>query len=433
MRTHQRSFAHQKFSVQHNYFETEKQALYDGAGRIETVMKRMGWKVNSTLAAALLVVFAMARPAASLAQAPAASIHGHVNNAIGQPIANAEVRLTTDRSADEKSRKYAYTFPTDASGNFTGTGITPGTYAVIVYLDNKSIDFNESVTLANGDNKAVDFDMTRKEYIDKMTPEEKKQLEEFKKKNAEVMAGNKQIANLNALLTQARADNKAGNYDAAIAAMKDATTQKPDEAILWVTLGDGQLGSADAAAKAAKAAGTSPTDPAIAQKYSDAAASYKKSIDLNSTSKKPNPETAGAAYNQLGQALAKSGDLKAASDAYEQAAKANPAGAGMYFFNEAATLYNSGKTDEAAVAADKAIAADPKRADAYYIKGQSLIQKASVDPKTQKITAPPGTVEAYQTYLELAPDGPRAEEVKGILTGIGEQVKSSYKAKPVKK
>jgi len=396
-------------------------------------MKRMGWKVSSTLAAALLLIFAMAHSATSLAQAPPASIHGHVNNAIGQPIANVEVRLTNDRASDEKSRKFQYTFPTDASGDYKGTGIAPGTYAVIVYQENKSIDFNDSVTFASGDDKTVNFDMTRKEYIDKMTPDEKKQLEEFKKKNAEVMAGNKQIANLNNLLTQARADIKSGSYDSAITAMKDATTQKPDEAILWVTLGDGQLGSADAAAKAAKAAGTSTADPAILQKYADAAASFKKSIDLNASSKKPNPDTAGAAYNQLGQALAKSGNLKDASDAYEQAAKANPTGAGMYYFNEAATLYNSGKTDEAAAAADKAIAADPKRADAYYIKGQSLIQKATVDPKTQKITAPPGTVEAYQAYLELAPDGPRAEEVKGILTGIGEQVKSSYKAKPVKK
>ena len=55
--------------------------------------------------------------------------------------------------------------------------------------------------VTSGADKAVDFDMTRKEYLDKMTPEEKKQLEEFRKKNAEVMAGNKQIANLNALLT----------------------------------------------------------------------------------------------------------------------------------------------------------------------------------------------------------------------------------------
>ncbi len=119
------------------------------------------------------------------------------------------------------------------------------------------------------EDKVVNFDMSRAEYINKLTPEEKKALEDYKKKNAEVTASNAKIQNLNALLTQARADNKAGNYDAAITAMKQATEAKPDEGILWITLGDGQLGSADAAAKAAKAAGTSPNDPAIVQKYND--------------------------------------------------------------------------------------------------------------------------------------------------------------------
>ncbi len=130
----------------------------------------------------------------------------------------------------------------------------------------------------------------------------------------------------------------------------------------------------------------------------------------------------------MGQALANSGEAKDASAAYEAAAKTDPTKAGMYYFNEAATLYNAGKTDDAAVAADKAIAADPKRADAYYIKGQALIPKASVDPKTQKITAPPGCVEAYQQYLDWHRTGPHAEEVKAILTGIGAQMKSTYKA-----
>jgi tetratricopeptide (TPR) repeat protein len=210
--------------------------------------------------------------------------------------------------------------------------------------------------------------------------------------------------------------------------MEQATTAKPDEGILWLTLGDAQLGSGDAAAKAAKAAGTPTTDPAIAQKYSDAVASYKKSVDLNAASKKPSPEVAAVAYNQLGQAYAKMGDTKGAADAYEQAAKAMPANSGMYYYNEAVTLYNSGKLPEADAAADKAIAADPKKADAYYIKGQALIPQATVDPKTQKIVAPPGCVEAYQMYLELAPDGVHAADVKGVLEGIGAQVKSNYKA-----
>jgi tetratricopeptide (TPR) repeat protein len=284
------------------------------------------------------------------------------------------------------------------------------------------------VVFANGDDKVVNFDMTRPDYLAKMSPEDRKALEEYKKKNAEIVASNSKIQNLNALLTQARTDNKAGNYDASITAMQQATAAKPDEGILWITLGDAQLGSADAAAKAAKAAGTSPTDPAVAQKYNDAVTSYKKGIDLNAASKKPSPEAAAAGYNQLGQAYGKLGNAKDAADAYDMAAKAQPANASMYYFNEAATLYNAGKLPEASAAADKAIAADPKKAEAYYIKGQALITQATVDPKTQKIVAPPGCVEAYQQYLELAPDGPHAADVKGILEGIGAQVKSTYKA-----
>lgn len=388
-------------------------------------MKNFGWKI-STLTIALLVAFAMAHPTRSLAQGTA-SIHGHVNNPLGQAIATGDVKLTTDRTSDPKSRKYQYTFPIDQNGDYKGSGIAPGNYVGIVFQGDKSLDFNDSLILSANDDKVVNFDMSRQEYIDKMTPEEKKTLEEYKKKNAAAVAANSQIANLNKTLTQARADVKAGNFDSAVTSMKGATTSKPDEPILWVTLGDAQLGSADAAAKAAKTAGT-PMTPEIAQKYTDAAASYKKAIDLNTASKKPNPAIAAAAYNQLGQALSKGGNSKDAADAYDQAAKTDPTHAGMYYFNEAATFYNSGKLDEAGTAADKAIAADPNRADAYYIKGQTLIPKATVDPKTQKIVAPPGCIEAYQKYLELAPDGPHAEDIKGILTGIGAKVESSYHA-----
>jgi tetratricopeptide (TPR) repeat protein len=416
-------------------------------------MKRIGLKttntgrIGSTLAAALLVVLGVMQPNRSMAQMSApssasptqsnqpkdapsgtASIHGKVLNAAGIPITKGEIRLTTDRSAAPADRKYPYTFPIDQNGQYTGTGIAPGNYVVIVFQNNQSVDFNESVSLSNKEDKLVDFDMSRPEYIAKMTPEEKKALEEYKKKNAEIVANNSKISNLNALLTQARADMKAGNYDPAVTGMLQATAAKPDEGILWITLADAQAGSADNAVKAAKAAGTPTNDPAIVQKYNDAVANYKKGIDLNAASKKPNAQVAATAYNQLGGAYAKLGDVKSASDAYESAAKTLPADAGMYYYNEAATMYNAGKLTEAQVAADKSIAADPKRADAYFIKGQALIPQATVDPKTQKITAPPGCVAAYQKYLELAPDGPHAADVKGILEGIGEQVKSTYKA-----
>ena len=316
-------------------------------------MKRIGLKVSSLVAVSLMAICALARPSNLLAQQAPASIHGHVNDAIGQSLKRGDVKLTTDRSAEAKDRKYPYSFPIDANGDYKGTGIAPGNYVAVVFQDDKSLDFNDSVVFAAGEDKLVNFDMTRKEYIDKMTPEEKKTLEEYRKKNADAMVNNAKITNLNAQLLQARTDTKAGNFDAAITSMQSATTNKPDEPILWEALGDAQLGSAEAASKAAKAAHTPTTDPAIMQKFSDAAASFKKSVDLNAASKKPNPEVGAAAYNQLGRAYGMQGNVKDAADAYDQAAKMAPASAGMYYFNEAATLYNAGKLDDAAAAADR--------------------------------------------------------------------------------
>src|ERR1700730_1369006 len=218
-------------------------------------MKRIGWKtgkigktgkISSALATALLMIMAMTHPASSMAQATgSASIHGHVTNPAGMALNKGEVRLSTDRAADAKDRKYPYKFPIDQNGDYKGTGIAPGNYVVFVFQDDKSLDYNDNVPLANADDKVVNFDMTRPDYLAKMTPEERKALEEYKKKNAEIVANNSKIQNLNAMLTQARADNKAGNYDAAIKAMQDATTTKPDEGILWITMGDAQLGRAD--------------------------------------------------------------------------------------------------------------------------------------------------------------------------------------------
>jgi hypothetical protein len=391
-------------------------------------MKIFRNNLAGALVAGVLGLVALGQPGRLQAQG-AATVHGHVQNPAGMPLTNGEVRLTTDKNPSSSTRKFDYTFPIDASGNYKGADVKPGDYVAVVYQGNNSIDF-QNAKIAAGEDKTIDFDMTRKEYIDKMSPADKAALEEFKKKNAETMAANAKIGNLNNLLKAARAATASGNFDEAVKDMTDATTAKPDEPILWETLGDAQLGQANAAAKAAKDNKT--TDASVPDKYAAAEASYQKALDLNAKLAKPNPEIAAAANNQLGQALGKTGKSKEAAAAYENAAKADPPKAGTYYFNEAATLFNANAMDEAAAAADKATTADPTKVEAYYIKGQALIQKATVDPKTNKITAPPECVAAYQKYLELAPTGPHAEEIKGILQGIGESITSSYKA-PKKK
>ena len=72
----------------------------------------------------------------------------------------------------------------------------------------------------------------------------------------------------------------------------------------------------------------------------------------------------------------------------------------------------------------------PTNALLYYIKGQGLIQNATVDPKTNRIVLPPDCTAAYQKYLDLAPNGQFANEVAGILQQAGEKISSSYKAPP---
>jgi tetratricopeptide (TPR) repeat protein len=90
-------------------------------------------------------------------------------------------------------------------------------------------------------------------------------------------------------------------------------------------------------------------------------------------------------------------------------------------------LYNAGQMDAAGAAADKAIAVDPTAADAYFIKGQALVTKSAPDA-SGKLTAPPGCVEAYQKFLQLAPNDPKAPQVKEVLASLGAQIDTKYKA-----
>jgi tetratricopeptide (TPR) repeat protein len=358
-----------------------------------------------------------------------------VQNPAGQPITSGTVQFSHDTSGGEwKGKKISNTYPIDSSGNFKGADLAPGDYLAAVVTNDKSIDFQQ-VTVKAGEDKTLDFDMTRAEYINKLTPEEKKALEEYKKNNAAAADANKKIANLNATLATVRADLKAaqpthGDVSKDVTDMKSAVDAKPDESILWISYGNTLEAQGDHLAQADKDAHKPVSGDADAMKtYDDAIDAYKKGADLNAASKKPVPADQAAAWNGTGNTYAKEGKPADAASAFENAVKAEPTNAGMFYSNEAAVLFNAGQTDAAAAAADKAIAADPNRPDPYFIKGQALIAKSSFDAKTQKIIPPPGCVDAYQKYLQLAPDGPHAQAVQEVLQSLGEKVDTHYSAK----
>jgi hypothetical protein len=415
-------------------------------------MKIFGIRIAGVLAACFLGMVSLAQPGRLMAQAgetaPAAAsvatIHGHVNDPLGIPFTKGEVRLTTDKNA-ATSKKFEYTFPIDARGNYTGTGVKPANYVAAVFQDNNLADLMPA-PLLGGEDKTVDFDMSRKAYVDKMSPAERDNMELTRKANAETMAKNAKIENLNAMLKQANADMLAGNFASAIKSMTDATAAKPDEAILWETLGDAQLGGAVAADTAAKASHT--TDASVPDMLAAAVTSFHKALALNAALPKPRPELPAAANNQLGGAYGRqamvleSADkrleaLKNMAAAYDAAATADAKGAVKYYLNESVMLYNaslrSGMVDGLVDAANKAIAADPTRADAYFFKTQGLAPLITQTPDGKSFIAPPGLVDACNMYLQLAPTGIHAADMKGLLAGLNEQVQTNYKAPPAPK
>jgi len=333
-----------------------------------------------------------------------ATVHGHVTDPTGMAKKDGTVSLSLDGGKTSQ-----YTFQVSATGDYKGQA-KPGIYDVVYRQpdtpQDKMADDIRNVKLVAGEDVLADVDMSRKEYLDKMTPEQKQQVEEFKKKNAEIMKTNSVIKNLNADLATVRQEIKDKKFEDAEALMLKDTGLKPDAAILWIELAQAQLGL---------------------KKYDEAEANFKKTIDLDKAQPKQNPEVEGGANSGLGEVYARTGKVAEAGAAYDAAAKWFPAGAAQYYYNEAVIFYQAGNADGQAAAADKAIAADPTgRPILYYLKGNALVQKATVDPKTNVIVLPPGCAEAFQQYLALAPDGQYAKDVKDILASAGQKINSSF-------
>ncbi len=393
--------------------------MKQATGSMWKPMGMAGWAVAATLAF----------PALHAQEPTPAKVHGHVINPAGQALSSGQVKFTKDLTVPVKDEKFTNTVPVDKDGNYTATGVTPGEYFIYVTQNDKPLD-RMQVTIKASEDRTVDFDMTREEYTKNLSPEERKAIEEYKAKNAAAVAGNKQVANLNATIAAVRADIKSPspNFDKDITDMKQATDQRPNEGLLWAVQGEVFLAQAKKAAAADRANKTNPMqDDAVKQAYENAATSLHKSADLLGEAKPPNVEQQATVYNQLGNVYGEAGKTSDASAAFEKAATLDPKQASMYYTNEAIIFDHTGGGDPEISAAEKAITADPNKPLPYYLKGQALLAKATVDAKGN-IVPPPGCVDAYQKYLQLAPDGPQAPAVKDVLTQMGQKVETKYKA-----
>jgi len=359
--------------------------------------------MKTKLAFALLTTLLfLATAATAWSQATAGKVQGRVTDS-GQPVANAEVVLTNVDNGKTFKMK------TDKSGQFSGVGIPFGVYEEEVTASDGTKRFKAKVRVA-GEGGAVDdlsVELTSgkpgagpsKEELEKMKSERDKAINE------------------NALISQLNPALQAKDWATAEPILQKLIASNPNRWEYQQALGNAQLNLG---------------------KYDEAVATYEKAIPLaenaTKTDPKADPAKAKAGVAQMltneGNAYLKLKKNDQAIEAYNKAA-ANDPNPGTAYFNICATQYNSGNTQGALAACDKAIAANPNQADAYFIKGSLLIASSTAE-KDGKIKAPPGTEDALNKYLQLAPDGPHANDVKQMLTYIGGKIETTYHEKKKK-
>jgi tetratricopeptide (TPR) repeat protein len=360
-------------------------------------------KTKSMYGLMLALLFALGA-ATVWPQATAGKVQGTITQG-GKPLGSADVVLTN------KDTGKVYKMKTDKSGQFTAVGIQFGTYEQEVSDASGEKLFKKTVQITGEGGAVQDLSIEVTSGKSGAPTVSKEEVEKIKAEREKAM-------NQNAIISQLNPALQAKNWAAAEPLLVQLVSMNPNNWEYQQALGNAQLNLG---------------------KFDEAVATYEKAIPLaqnaaSAKDPKADPAKAKAAVagmlNNEGAAYTKLKQPQKAVEAYTKAAEMDP-NPGTAYFNLCATQYNSGNTQGALAACDKAIAADPSRADAYYIKG-SLMMADSKQGKEGKLEAPPGTAEALNKYLELAPDGPHANDVKQMLAYIGAKIETTYKEKKKK-
>jgi len=344
------------------------------------------------------------------AWAQTAAFEGTIKGPDGKPVAGAVMKI------ERQDVKGNYQVKTDKKGHYFYGGLPLGNYKITTVIDGQDRGFQTGRTKV-GETVDVSFNLEAAGAppVDNdanrgLSAAEKAEQEKKNKDASAAMAKNKA---LNDAFTAGKTAAAANNWDGAVDGFTKASEIDPMQHVVWGNL-------ADSYAARAKSK-TGDTQAADLQKASEA---YQKALAI-----KPDDS---AYHNNFALVLAQAKKFDEAQAELTKAAQLDPPNAGKYYFNLGAVFVNTGNGDAAATAFKKAIEVDPNYADAYYQYGLSLMGKATADA-SGKISAPPGTVEAFQKYLDLKPDGPFAQPSKDMIASLGGTVQTNFSTKPAPK
>ncbi|NOT46042.1 MAG: tetratricopeptide repeat protein [Acidobacteria bacterium] len=302
----------------------------------------------------LAVMFSLALAASALAQGGA--VRGKVTDSQGQPVADATVTFETT------GRKLETT--TDSKGEFLQIGLGSGMYKITASkqgVGTQSLDLN--VRQAAG--PPLNFVLNPASGL---SPAER---EAMTKVQDAAQAG---LAALNS-----------GNHQEAVTQFTQVVAGVPTCSDCYYNLG---LAHSNL------------------KQYAEAEAAFKKVIEL-----KPDSAQAYSGLANLYNAQRKFDEAAAASAKATELSGAGGGGAGASgeaLYNQGVILWNAQKYAEAKTQFEAAIKADPNLAMAYYQLGMASLNLGQV----------PEAVTAFEGYLNVAPNGEKAAEVKGFVAQL---------------
>lgn len=340
-------------------------------------------------------------------------LEGDVKDESGKLVANAVIQMDrTDGTGHFEAKS-------DKKGHYVQTGLAVGTYKLTLLIDGKSPIPPIEMKVPAGKNEKFDFDIKKlKEMATTgISKEEQAKREKEKEKFSNMKVLFEQGVNLKAQadkMTGAPADpttpTKEQLYQQALDNLKQAAELDPKQSAIHANLAE--------------------TYKSLKQ-YDNAIASYQTALDLLAQAKPGSDTQANIANDRLnlGIIYGLADKLDLAQAEMEKAVQANPSTAARAYFNFGTMLENRSKIDDAAASYQKAIDSDPSYSAAYFRKGTCLMSKATIAPDGKMIPAA-GTVEAFQKYLELDPQGVNAAEAKAMIEAFGTTVQTQFKTKP---
>jgi tetratricopeptide (TPR) repeat protein len=347
-------------------------------------------------------VLALIALAAVAAMAQSGRLDGEIRDGQGNPYADVTVTI---KNPDNGS---SFTTKTDKAGKFTILGLRSGVYSVTLVNAKDQLNFTDKKQIQEGSDN--NYTLNLKDVLAKQAaehPDEAKKKEEDQSKfeglKAHFMAG---VAAMNDAKT-VKAQLQATPTDQAL---KDKLTADYQTAATEFKAAEQSAGPKDVANHSLSWANLGAADEGLNQ-WADAATAFQNAIDLKPSA----PYYVAEATD-----LAKSGKVDDAPAACDKAIALDPTVAVMCWKNLGIVLSNLGKMKEAAAFLQKATTADPKDDQAWYLLGNAL--SATIDTKQQGekmiYIIPPGTVEAYQTCIDVKPTGPYAAQAKAAIDGL---------------